>query len=120
MGQPFEGLSQQDKTDVTVYGAAPGGGCQWDLEGLAKQPILMVGGLEESDVGRQAGRVRQQHAHGDLMAARVAHGKSGQEINQRLFQFQLAAIVQNHAGSGCGHYLGDGSQIIDRAGGDGG
>src|SRR5436305_959133 len=51
----FQRLAEQDKADVTVFRAGAGVGGERDLEGLLKQLVLIMGGLEELDVGRQAG-----------------------------------------------------------------
>src|SRR6476661_463746 len=50
----FQRLAQQDEADVTVFGAGTGRGGEWDAESLLEQLVLIMGGLEQLDVGRQA------------------------------------------------------------------
>src|SRR5579864_3869283 len=77
-------------------------------------------GLEELDIGGQSRGVRQKHAESDLAAASVITGKSGQKLYQWLLQLEPTAFIQKHAGSGGGDYFGDGSEVINSFGGDGG
>src|SRR5579864_2011791 len=65
-GKLFQRQAQHDETDVAVFGARAGGGGEWDAKSLMNQFILIIGGLEELDVGRQARGVCQEHTEGDL------------------------------------------------------
>lgn len=105
-------LSQQDKADIAVFGPGSGIGGQRNLKGLADQLFFVARGLKELDVCRQARRVRQKHAQGDLPAARIVTGKVRKQFNERLFKLKLLPVVQDHACGRRGYYLGDRSEIV--------
>ena len=110
-GQPFQCLAEQDKADVTIFGARTGCGSERDAKSLAKQFVLIMGGLEELDIGGQAGGMGQKHAERYLAASvclfQAAVGETGQKLGQWLIELELAAIVQNHAGGGGRNNLAD-------------
>src|SRR5579864_1690908 len=110
-GKLFQRFAQQNEADVTVFGSGTGRGHKRDLESLTQQLVLIMGGLEQLDVGRQARGVRQKHAERDLAASvflfRAAVSESGQKLDQWLIELQQAAIVQNHTGGGGGDDLAD-------------
>ncbi len=122
-GKLFQRLAQQDEANVTVFGARAGLGGKRDAERMVEQFVLIMGGLKELDIGRQAGGVRQKHAERDLAAgiflSRAAFGEFRQQFDQWLVEFEQAAIIQDHAGGGCGNDLRDRSEIVDGFGGHG-
>ena len=55
-----------------------------------------------------------------MITGRTAGDKSGQQIAQRLFEIEQAALVEQH-GHGCGgDDLGHAGQVVDGLGGNGG
>ena len=57
---------------MSLYSARePGAAVSGTWRACLNQFVLIMGGLEQLDVGGQAGRVRQEHAEGDLAATRI-------------------------------------------------
>jgi hypothetical protein len=87
------------------------------VEGLPEQFVLIMGGLEQLDIGRQSRGMRQKHAERDLAAgvflSSIVFGESGQKLDQRLVELEQTAIIQDHAGGGGGNHLGDRGEIVD-------
>ena len=61
----------------------------------------------------------QQHAQGNLVAARIAGGEAWQEIYKRLLKIELATVMQDHTGRGGGDDFGDRGEIVNGFSGDG-
>src|SRR5262249_1748807 len=81
-GQDGEDFSQSDEANVAIFGAGSRIGDERDVEGLADQLVLVIGSLKQLDVGRQAGRVRQQHAQSYQGTAGIVGGEGGKRYNQ--------------------------------------
>ena len=62
--------------------------------------------------------MRQQHAHGDLLATRIVGLEFGHHRGHGQVEIQKAALVKDHGHTGGGDDLGEGSEIKDA--GDGG
>src|SRR5262245_58877241 len=54
-GNMLERLSQQNKANVAVFGPGPRNGGERNRQRLLDQLLLIMGGLEQFDVGWQAG-----------------------------------------------------------------
>ena len=65
-GKLFQRLAEQDEADIAVFGVRAGIGSERDTESLLEQFILIMGGLEQLDIGGQAGGVCQKHPERDL------------------------------------------------------
>src|SRR5260221_14739374 len=67
-GKLLQCFTQQNESDVAVFGVCAWGGSERDLKRLTQQIVFTMGGLEQLDIGRQAGRVGQKHAERDSPA----------------------------------------------------
>jgi len=118
VGDALERDSQDDETDVAVFGSGAGVGGEWSREGGGEKLVSRVGLQEKFFVRGQSRGLRQQHAQGDGVAAGIFSGELCRNRCHGQVEVEEAAFVENHGHASGGDDFCDGRQIKNSGGDD--
>ena len=122
-GDAFESCAQHDESDVAVLGVRAGIGREGSGEGGSQQVFARARFEEQLLVGGQAGGVGEEHAEGDVAAARIGFAAGvghefGDDADYGGFQFEQAALVEDCVAVVVATTVGQGSEVEESRGRD--
>lgn len=116
VGEAFQGDAEKDESNVAIFGVGSGIVGERHRECCRKEFIAGAGAQEKLFVCRKAGRVGEEHAQRDLIAARVLTGKLPDDRDQGHVEIEEAALVEEHRHGRGGQDFGQGREVEERDG----